>query len=268
MSDSTEPAQLIDYRGNCHCGAFKFTFKAPEIKQAFACNCSICARNGYLWAFPASKEDFVVVKGDEDSTLKTYQFGKHTMAHKFCPTCGTSVMARMLNVGGPSVGINIRALTDVDGEALTVVTSNGAATEPLYQAPEPLAPGPVPEGMTEYTGHCHCGAVAYSLLAPEKITKGRWCNCSICYRDAAVWIYPPVSDVTFKGSDSMVEYTFAEGTVYHGFCKVCGVSLRARFADPGAKDMALNLRTMNGVELATLTLSMCDGKAFPPAYAV
>ncbi|KAJ6536687.1 glutathione-dependent formaldehyde-activating enzyme, partial [Mycena vulgaris] len=222
------------------------SFKAPEIKQAFACNCSICARNGYLWAFPASKEDFVV--------LKTYQFGKHTMAHKFCPTCGTSVMARMLNAAGPSVGINT-----VDGEALTV-------------APEPLAPGPVPEGMTEYTGHCHCGAVAYSLLAPEKITEATWCNCSICYRDAAVWIYPPASDVTFKGSDSMVEYTFGEGptyrTTYHGFCKVCGVSLRERFTEPGRKDMALNLRTMNGVELAALTLSMSDGKARLPAYAV
>ncbi|KAJ6532293.1 glutathione-dependent formaldehyde-activating enzyme [Mycena vulgaris] len=267
MSESTEPAQLIDYHGNCHCGAFKFTFKAPEIKQAFACNCSICSRNGYLWAFPASKEDFVVVTGDENSTLKTYEFGKRTMAHKFCPTCGTSVMARMRNLGGPSAGINIRALADVDAEALTVLISDGAATEPLYQAPEPLAPGPVPEGMTAYTGHCHCGAVVYSLLAPEKITEATWCNCSICSRDAPLWIYPLAKNVTFKGLDSMAEYTFCGGTVYHGFCKICGVSMRERFTQPEKKDTALNVRTMNGLDLASLTLSMYDGKAVLPAYA-
>ncbi|KAJ6551045.1 hypothetical protein DFH09DRAFT_417963 [Mycena vulgaris] len=39
-----ESAPLIEYRGNCHCGAFKFTFKATELKLAFACDCSICSK--------------------------------------------------------------------------------------------------------------------------------------------------------------------------------------------------------------------------------
>ncbi|KAJ7461999.1 Mss4-like protein [Mycena latifolia] len=261
----SETAQPIEYRGNCHCGAFKFMFKAAELKQAFACNCSICSTNGYLWAFPASSEDFAVVKGDEESTLKSYEFGKHTMAHKFCPTCGTSVMARMLNpIKGPSVGINIRALMDVDPESFPVLTSDGAAITPPYQAPEPMDPGPVPEGTTAYTGHCHCGTVAYTLLSAEKITKALACNCSICSRDGALWIYPPTSAITFKGLDSLTEYTFRRGIVYHGFCKVCGVAIRERFG----LDTALNVRTMDGLDVAALEISMGDGKARGEPYAV
>ncbi|KAJ7461998.1 Mss4-like protein [Mycena latifolia] len=264
----SETAQPIEYRGNCHCGAFKFTFTAPELKQAYACTCSFCSRNGYLWAFPASSEDFVVVKGDEDNTLKTYKFGKHTTAHKFCPTCGTSVMARMLNANGPSVGINIRALMDVDPESLAVATSDGAATEPLYKAPEPVDPGPVPEGTTAYAGNCHCGAVRYTLLSPAPLTKGRARNCSICSRDGVLWIYPPTTEVAFKGLDSLAEYTFGGRQTYHGFCKVCGVAIRERFDVPERLDTALNVRTMNGLDVASLEISMYDGKANGEPYAV
>jgi hypothetical protein len=104
MSKSMESLKLINYRGNCHCGAFKFTLKAPELKQAFACNCSICSRvrsihsrriflvnslnplkNGYMWVFPESSDHFTVVKGTEDITLKNYEFGKRTTTHKVSP---------------------------------------------------------------------------------------------------------------------------------------------------------------------------------------
>ncbi|KAJ7133511.1 Mss4-like protein [Mycena epipterygia] len=115
MSETTAPPQLIDYRGNCHCGAFKFTLKTPEVKQAFACDCSIYSKNRYLWTYPARSEHFVVVEGDESRTLKSYEFGKRTMAHKFCPTCGTSVMSRIHDASdGRSIAINIRALANVD----------------------------------------------------------------------------------------------------------------------------------------------------------
>ena len=32
------------YHGNCHCGAFKFSVQLPELKEAHACNCSICSK--------------------------------------------------------------------------------------------------------------------------------------------------------------------------------------------------------------------------------
>ncbi|KAJ7770994.1 glutathione-dependent formaldehyde-activating enzyme [Mycena maculata] len=254
--------QLIDYRGNCHCGAFKFTLKAPALKEVHACNCSFCSKNGCLWTFPVTSENFVVVRGDEDSTLKTYQFGKRTMAHKFCPTCGTTVMARVHS----NVGINTRALVDVDATTLGVVTIDGASREPLYQIPEPLAAGPVAEGTTIYTGSCHCGAVGYNVQLPKPLASARACNCSICHRDAAVWIYPRTTTVSFKGRDSIVEYTFGKRETYHGFCGTCGVAIYERYLGDASVKTALNVRTMNELDLASMEIKMLDGKAFLPAY--
>ncbi|KAJ6631811.1 Mss4-like protein [Mycena sp. CBHHK59/15] len=276
----SESAPLVEYRGNCHCGAFKFTFKSTELKQVFTCDCSICSKNGYLWAFPANADDFAVVKGDENSTLVTYEFGKRTMAHKFCPTCGTSVICRMhnpSNANGMSVGINLRAVADLDFASLPVNTSyKGSALEPAYQVPAPVPAGPVPEGSTEYNGNCHCGAVAYTLLSPEKITELTVtdCNCSICSRDATLWIYPATTNVTFRGLESLTEYTFAKKWTYHGFCKICGVAIYERFVgkrengEDRALMRALNVRTMNGVDIKSLEVEKLDGKADQPAYEV
>ena len=41
MENATE---LKDYRGNCHCGLFKFKIKIPTLKTVWSCNCSICSR--------------------------------------------------------------------------------------------------------------------------------------------------------------------------------------------------------------------------------
>ncbi|KAJ7094386.1 Mss4-like protein [Mycena epipterygia] len=261
MSESTESPQLIDYRGNCHCGAFKFTFKAPaELKQVFGCNCSICSKNGYMWAFPASSDHFAIMKGDENM-LKSYEFGKHTMTHEFCPTCGISVMVRMHKADGQSVGINIRALEDVDFD---LVKSDDAAGKPLYQAPEPLAVGPVPDGTTVYNGNCHCGAVVYAaFLTPEEITTAKDCNCSICARKGGLWVYPETTRVTFKGLDSLTEYTFNSKMAYHRFCKICGVAMGTRFDERFEMFKgitALNVRTMNGLDLTTLAITKANGK--------
>ncbi|KAJ7130926.1 Mss4-like protein [Mycena filopes] len=264
----SETPNLVEYRGNCHCGAFKFTFKAPELKQGHACTCSFCSKNGYLWAFPGTS--YNVVKGDEETTLKTYQFGKRTMAHKFCPNCGTSVLARVLSTDGSSqVGINIRALQDVDFDAIEVLTNTkGASIEPLYQVPKPVAAGTVPDGSTVYNGSCHCGAVRYALANPTELVAARGCNCSICWRDGALWIYPLSTSVTFAGREDASEYTFGVKNTYHGFCKTCGISLFERFVNEDRELTALNVRTINGLDLAALKLTMLDNKLLPPLYEV
>ncbi|KAJ7510718.1 Mss4-like protein [Mycena galericulata] len=272
MSEST---QLIDYRGNCHCGAFKFVFRAPALTKAFPCNCSICYKNGYLWTFPYGStwnttRDLDIVKGDVDRTLKSYEFGKRTMAHKFCPTCGTSVMARREEANGTvSVAINLRTLAEVDFMTFPVTTSERATADPPYQVPEAVATGPVPDGTTVYTGSCHCGIVRFTLLSREPLLAAKACNCSICSRDAAVWDYVDTPTVSFQGLDSLVEYTFGRRDTYHGFCGVCGVAIRERYVG-GDRDrrMALNVRTMNEVDLATLEITTYDGKALLPPYEV
>ncbi|KAK6996555.1 GFA domain-containing protein [Favolaschia claudopus] len=259
MSEETLP--LVDYRGNCHCGAFKFTFKAPELKKTFACNCSICYKIGYLWCAPP-KEHFVIVKGDEKD-LKSYEFGNRTITHKFCPTCGISVMCR---TSDGKLGLNLRTLMDVDVAALPVTMSDMANKPPLYQVPDPVVVENIAEGMNVYSGSCHCGAIGYTVVKPDKIVRAKECNCSICYREAALWIYPPATSVTFKGLESLTEYTFGVGDTFHGSCNICGSSLRERFIEPGRTDMALNVRTLNGFDLSSIEIRKSDARDFRGVY--
>lgn len=62
QSDVTLPsapaadAPTATYNASCHCGAFAYTVTAsPALDDASAavmeCNCSICARNGYLFIY-------------------------------------------------------------------------------------------------------------------------------------------------------------------------------------------------------------------------
>jgi len=81
--------KLKTYKGNRHCGAFKFDITAPEIKEATVCNCNCCFAKGYFWIFLPAK-NFKVISGD--GSLVGYEFGKKTMTHKFCTIWGTSVM--------------------------------------------------------------------------------------------------------------------------------------------------------------------------------
>jgi hypothetical protein len=73
--------------------------------------------------------------------------------------------------------------------------------------------------------------------------------------------------VTFNGLDSLVEYTFGPKVVHHGFCAICGVVIRARLRATRT-DMALNVRTTNGLDLATLKIEKIDGKSWLPAYEI
>jgi hypothetical protein len=73
------------YRGGCHCGAVQFEVEAPERIQCLECNCSICAKSGYLHLIvPNSK--FKLIQGREN--LTTYTFNTGVARHMFCKTCG------------------------------------------------------------------------------------------------------------------------------------------------------------------------------------
>jgi hypothetical protein len=39
-----DTAGLREYKGNCHCGRFKFTINIPSLTTVWSCNCSICSR--------------------------------------------------------------------------------------------------------------------------------------------------------------------------------------------------------------------------------
>src|SRR5262249_43928156 len=69
------------YEGSCHCGAVRYEVTMAPPEKAFACNCSICSRAGWLLAF-VPEETFRLVSGE--SALEDYQFGKKHIHHYFC----------------------------------------------------------------------------------------------------------------------------------------------------------------------------------------
>lgn len=108
------------YHGSCHCGAVRFEVEAPEYIEASECNCSICAKSGYLHLIvPRSK--FKLVSGAEHIT--TYTFNTGVAKHTFCKTCGIKPFyIPRSNPDGYSV--NVRCL-DPQPAQLTITPFDG-----------------------------------------------------------------------------------------------------------------------------------------------
>jgi hypothetical protein len=72
--------------GGCHCGAVRFAIAVPSAKvELLDCNCSICARSGFLHLIVPHR-DFTLLSGHD--SLTSYRFGTGTAEHLFCQTCG------------------------------------------------------------------------------------------------------------------------------------------------------------------------------------
>jgi hypothetical protein len=73
------------YTGKCHCGAVAFEADAPERLRVLDCNCSICAKAGFLHLI-VPRASFRLLRGAEN--LTTYTFNTGVARHTFCRTCG------------------------------------------------------------------------------------------------------------------------------------------------------------------------------------
>ena len=118
-----EPAKT--YQGSCHCQAVRYEVTMPPPTQAFACNCSICSRTGWLLAFvPASA---VKMLSGADA-LVDYQFGKKHLHHVFCRVCGVRPFSKGTAKDGTETrALNLRCLSGLDFAALPVQVFDGAA---------------------------------------------------------------------------------------------------------------------------------------------
>ncbi|MGJ0493028.1 GFA family protein [Methylobacter sp.] len=75
----------MKYQGSCHCGAIRFEVEAPDDLQVEECNCSICAKSGFLHLIvPKSKFRLL---SPEDNII-TYTFNTGVARHMFCKICG------------------------------------------------------------------------------------------------------------------------------------------------------------------------------------
>ncbi|MDX1735728.1 MAG: GFA family protein, partial [Halioglobus sp.] len=100
------------YRGSCHCGAVRFEVEAPEVVEADLCNCSICAKSGFLHLI-VPRNNFRLLRGHD--ALTTYTFNTGVAKHTFCKICGIKPFyAPRSNPDG--VDINVNCLDDDPGE--------------------------------------------------------------------------------------------------------------------------------------------------------
>ena len=77
--------------------------------------------------------------------------------------------------------------------------------------------------LVTHRGGCHCGAVAFEVDAPARLTVSE-CNCSICRMSGYLHLFVPRERFRLlRGADRLIEYRFNTATARHLFCARCGV---------------------------------------------
>ena len=113
------------YRVSCHCGHVRLEVDG-ELAEVTACNCSICARTGFLhWYVPPEAVRLV----SQGITMNTYWWRSATGGQHFCPVCGIAVV-RTSTQYPPPVSINARCIEDVDLATLTITQFDGRHAYP------------------------------------------------------------------------------------------------------------------------------------------
>jgi hypothetical protein len=119
---------MTRHLGGCHCGRVRFEVDAPARLRVIDCNCSMCAKSGYLHLI-VPKERFRLLSGAE--ALATYEFNTRTAKHLFCSICGVkSFYVPRSHPDGYSV--NARCLDEGTVEEMSIVRSDGKDWESSY----------------------------------------------------------------------------------------------------------------------------------------
>lgn len=111
-----------------------------------------------------------------------------------------------------------------------------------------------------HAGSCHCGRIAFQVEGD--ISQVIDCNCSLCRRRGGLLWFGPREALVLKTPESDVStYTFNKHHIQHHFCSTCGIAPYGEADDPrtGARMLALNVRCLPELDLATLKVSTYDG---------
>jgi hypothetical protein len=111
-------------------------------------------------------------------------------------------------------------------------------------------------------GSCHCGAIAYTVEADP--AGAITCNCSLCSRLGAVWVFAPRTKFKLtKGEGKLGDHQFNKHVAHHRYCPSCGIE---SFAEGKGKDgsdqVGINLRCVEGVDVDKLSPKQVDGRSF------
>lgn len=112
-----------------------------------------------------------------------------------------------------------------------------------------------------YAGSCHCGAVAFEVEG--EIDGAVACNCSLCRRRGTLlWFVPRAQLRLLTPEEAAATYTFNKHVIRHRFCATCGIHPYGEGVDPRGNAMAaVNLRCLDGIDLAAIAVHHHDGAA-------
>ncbi len=123
---------MTTWEGGCHCGRVRFRVTA-ELTGVTECNCSMCAKKGFLHLIvPAAA--FELTAGRDD--LSTYRFNTGVAQHHFCRHCG--IHSFYVPRSDPDkVDVNLRCLDGVDVDTVPVARFDGQHWEEAIRRPRP-----------------------------------------------------------------------------------------------------------------------------------
>jgi len=115
--------------------------------------------------------------------------------------------------------------------------------------------------LQNLNGSCHCGEIAYTVeLDPAAAIS---CNCSICSRLGAVWAFAPKAKFKLtRGEGRQGDYQFNKRVLHHRFCPTCGIESYAEGkGQDGSEQVGINLRCVQGIDVAKLNPRQVDGRS-------
>jgi hypothetical protein len=118
------------------------------------------------------------------------------------------------------------------------------------------------ENLTKHRGSCHCGSVRYEVEIDLQ-KGGSRCNCSVCTKTSVTaGIVKPARFTLLCAERELGEYEWGAKHSKRFFCKNCGVHCfgRGHLAEVGGDYVAVNLNTLDDVELDEVSLVHWDGR--------
>jgi hypothetical protein len=110
---------------SCHCGRIRLEVDA-ELDEVVSCNCSICARSGFLHWYVAPERVKYLTTGQG---VSTYWWRSATGGQHFCSNCGIAVV-RTSTAYPPPLSINARCIEGIDLSTLKIRDFDGKHAYP------------------------------------------------------------------------------------------------------------------------------------------
>lgn len=118
-----------------------------------------------------------------------------------------------------------------------------------------------------YQGGCHCGKIAFDVEVEVEggISRVLECNCSLCSKRGYLICFVPRERLHLHTPEAnLATYRFNTKTIQHHFCPTCGCAPFGEGTDgKGAAMAALNVRCLEGIDLAGLKIIPVDGRSRP-----